>query len=228
LEEEAGRRMIFLCDLCDREFSSLRGMKIHRENHSSDSFERRSGASKEVHSRLDVKERRTLNTRKTNALPETKLKRSLSGKISQNRPDVKAKIRETNSSPETKNRRRNAQILYNLRPGVKELKSEITKRAWLNPEIRKKYIEAQSNPKTKEKKSKSQTNAVLDGRVRPDRGINGFYNSLKAGMIWYRSSYELMAYQKLDFDVNVLTFDVEPFKIEYYFNNIKRNYVFTA
>ncbi len=46
-------------------------------------------------------------------------------------------------------------------------------------------------------------------------GKSGFYESVKAGRIFYRSSYELAAYEKLDADVNVVSYQPEPFCLEY-------------
>lgn len=46
-------------------------------------------------------------------------------------------------------------------------------------------------------------------------GRNGYYGSLKAGSIFYRSSYELAAYQILDNDITVTHYEPEPLVIEY-------------
>lgn len=47
------------------------------------------------------------------------------------------------------------------------------------------------------------------------RSKNGFHESPKAGRIYYRSSYELTAFQKLDADDRVVTYIVEPFSLTY-------------
>lgn len=46
-------------------------------------------------------------------------------------------------------------------------------------------------------------------------GKSGFYDSKKAGKVYYRSSYELKAYELLDSDIKVISFTPEPFHIEY-------------
>lgn len=52
----------------------------------------------------------------------------------------------------------------------------------------------------------------------------GFYNSSKAGQVFYRSSLELKAYIILDNDDSVLSYSAEPFIIPYIFNGKNRNY----
>ena len=53
----------------------------------------------------------------------------------------------------------------------------------------------------------------------------GFYESEKAGKIFYRSSLELKAYILLDYDPKVDIFTIEPVRIPYFFNDEKRYYI---
>lgn len=53
------------------------------------------------------------------------------------------------------------------------------------------------------------------------RGRSGYHNSPKAGTIYYRSSYELAAFQKLDADIRVIKYMPEPFTLEYLNSNGK-------
>lgn len=46
-------------------------------------------------------------------------------------------------------------------------------------------------------------------------GKSGHHKSIKAGTVYYRSSWEQRAYQLLDKDTNVLTYKTEPFVIKY-------------
>lgn len=47
------------------------------------------------------------------------------------------------------------------------------------------------------------------------RGISGYYDSIKAGRVLYRSTFELRAYQLLDNDPLVKNYKVEPLSIFY-------------
>lgn len=55
---------------------------------------------------------------------------------------------------------------------------------------------------------------LLKSNVRP-RYVNGFYDSKKAGRIFFRSSYELRMYNVLDADNDVKFYEVEAYEIEY-------------
>lgn len=53
----------------------------------------------------------------------------------------------------------------------------------------------------------------------------GHHESPKAGKVYYRSSYELVAYKKLDDDPTVLTYKTEAIAIPYEWGGITRNYL---
>jgi hypothetical protein len=58
-------------------------------------------------------------------------------------------------------------------------------------------------------------NANSNGEERYSRGKKGHHDSPKAGNIFYRSSYERIAYELLDNDAAVTHYQPEPFTIKY-------------
>lgn len=61
---------------------------------------------------------------------------------------------------------------------------------------------------------------ISKGRIRPHSNhSHGYHQSPKAGEVYYRSSYELIYFKRLDADNNVLAYEVEPFALEYDYNN---------
>ncbi len=52
-----------------------------------------------------------------------------------------------------------------------------------------------------------------------------FFSKKNNKNLFYRSSYELKAFEILEKDNTVLSFEYEPFKIEYRFNNKLKNYL---
>jgi hypothetical protein len=80
--------------------------------------------------------------------------------------------------------------------------------------------------KHKEAISKSVTAAIVEGRYHPERWANsGDHDSPKVGLVHYRSSWELVVYQQLDANVDVLTYQVEPFSIAYVFEGSNHYYI---
>jgi hypothetical protein len=65
---------------------------------------------------------------------------------------------------------------------------------------------------------------LLKNNVRP-RYANGFYDSKKAGKIFYRSSYELRMYKLLDADIDVIYYEVEAYEIEYIYDGKIHHYI---
>jgi hypothetical protein len=64
------------------------------------------------------------------------------------------------------------------------------------------------------------------GRTRTPRFREGYYESTKMGKsIHYRSGYEAKIYEYLDSDAEVLTFEVEPFEIDYIHKGKAHKYV---
>jgi len=58
-------------------------------------------------------------------------------------------------------------------------------------------------------------NTTSGNEERYSRGIKGHHDSPKSGSIFYRSSYERIAYQRLDNDQAVAAYRPEPFTIKY-------------
>jgi len=66
---------------------------------------------------------------------------------------------------------------------------------------------------------------IVNGEFQPhSHHVHGWYESSKAGHVYYRSSYELSYFQYLDNNDNILEYDVEPFRIPYEFSG-SRNYI---
>lgn len=65
--------------------------------------------------------------------------------------------------------------------------------------------------------SEAKVRLILAGKLHPEhRGKSGYFDSVKNGKCFhYRSSYELLAYQRLETDETVSSFTPEPFSIPY-------------
>lgn len=75
--------------------------------------------------------------------------------------------------------------------------------------------------------SKGLTKSIVSGSLKPSnhKHDSGMYDSVKMGRIWYRSSYEKRAYEILDADDTVISFNKEPFSIIYEFDKKIKRYV---
>ena len=63
-------------------------------------------------------------------------------------------------------------------------------------------------------------------KIRRPKFREGYYKSGKMGtMFYYRSSYELAVYECLDIDVDVTSFEVEPFEIPYIYKGKSHKYI---
>jgi hypothetical protein len=69
------------------------------------------------------------------------------------------------------------------------------------------------------------TTEQRDKFVSNNRGKHGYHESIKAGRIMYRSTYELVAYQILDSLSKVLTYKSEPFRIPYLLDGVEHTYI---
>lgn len=71
--------------------------------------------------------------------------------------------------------------------------------------------------------------SIIDLLRRPKYSTNnyiaGFHHSTKAGKVHYRSAYELNYYLKLDDDPRVVSYQVEPFYIQYTYKGKTRYYL---
>lgn len=79
---------------------------------------------------------------------------------------------------------------------------------------------------TKEKISKSSSEAIKNGTRHRSKYKNGQFFSIKNNKnFWYRSSYELIAFNILENNKSVIKYEVEPIIIPYDKNGINCNYV---
>jgi hypothetical protein len=96
-------------------------------------------------------------------------------------------------------------------------------------EGRKKMLEATGGFTTehKEKISKAVIAAYQNGFDPQTHHVSGYHESLKAGQVFHRSSYEKKAYMKLDADETVLKYFVESVVVEYHhpIKQITSNYL---
>ena len=65
---------------------------------------------------------------------------------------------------------------------------------------------------------------LLCNNARP-RYMNGFYDSKKAGEIFFRSSYEFRMYRILDVDDSVISYETEAYEIEYEYDGRIHYYI---
>lgn len=65
------------------------------------------------------------------------------------------------------------------------------------------------------KQAVSASNSRRNAEAEYTNGKSGRHNSPKAGNVFYRSSYELVAYQRLDNDSSAVSYQPEPFVIKY-------------
>lgn len=165
---------------------------------------------------------------------ETKRKISLanSGKKHLHSEETKRKIGIGN-----KNKKRSTEQVLFL--------SKRTTKMWQDPEYRQKLIEAhkgiiptkesllkmvktkrergtdKKSKETRNRMSQAQTKSYLSGKMKKSsRGNNGFYFSKKNNKnIWYRSNYELVAYGILEQLSKVKSYEIEPFSIQYEWQN---------
>lgn len=213
------------CDICFREFREQRHMMIHRKNHDPESRNKRSLASKLVHLREGVDLQRYATLHATNKLEETKLRRSTASKKFQEDPLFKLKIHELNKDPLVKKRRSDALRKYFASPAARMKTSIATKLAMQTLEVKQKLISIQNRSDVRLRKSIAQSQTIIDGRVRSNRGRASYIVTQKGGKIWCRSLLEKQVYQKLDLDQNIETFVAEPLRIEYLWNDKIRHYV---
>jgi hypothetical protein len=76
--------------------------------------------------------------------------------------------------------------------------------------------------------SEAKTRLIVEGKFRPyeTRCRNGDHVSIKNGMaMHYRSGWELAVMKHLDADQSVLTYEYEPLRVSYRYNNNQRWHV---
>lgn len=70
------------------------------------------------------------------------------------------------------------------------------------------------------------TDKIISGELKPYKHfVSGHHDSKKAGCVFYRSSYELKYFKMLDADCEVVSYEVEPFAIEYTLYGLVHSYV---
>jgi hypothetical protein len=112
--------------------------------------------------------------------------------------------------------------------------SDHSKKLWENGTLRDAhakatatYLERSANGEydfkiRNENVSKSITQMYLGNEFNWSKG---FYDSIKGGKCYYRSSWEKALFEILDNDENVLSFNSEPFSIDYEFQGNKHKYI---
>jgi len=87
-------------------------------------------------------------------------------------------------------------------PEFRKLVVASSKAIWDDPELRERMSTLRSNPDS--------------------HYTTGWHESLKGGRAYYRSAYELLYFQHLDSNINVLKYKAEPsFDIQYEFDGIR-------
>jgi len=81
--------------------------------------------------------------------------------------------------------------------------------------------------KTKMQISETRAKRIAEGKIKyPTHGKNGyFYSEKNKKKLWYRSSYELQAYEILEQLSKVVKYEPEPFYIPYKFQGLIKNYI---
>jgi len=98
--------------------------------------------------------------------------------------------------------------------GAKEVHPfELVKKAWWG-----------RNPKPREKLSRSVTKS-MNKRNKTKRFQGYFYSDKNKKEFFYRSTYELKALMKLESKKNILSYEMEYFKIKYKFGGTNRIYI---
>lgn len=137
----------------------------------------------------------------------------------QENPEIVQKIRNRKWTEESKKKLNESLKSYRQTPAGKELAKKIGKLASernKGAKLPKSWVEAIS---------RGVSRAVVEGKLGiPKNCKNGYYESSKAGTVFYRSSYELIVFKSLDQDRNVESFEVEPMSIRYEYGGIVRNY----
>ena len=98
---------------------------------------------------------------------------------------------------------------------TKRLLSAVTKERMSDP-LRNPFIGKSRSLESREKQSRTRSQNFVDGKYQWKTWCEGRHvDTVKAGRVWVRSSWEFQAALKLDSDPSVVTFAVEPCKIPY-------------
>lgn len=108
----------------------------------------------------------------------------------------------------------------------KEANSRLTKKMWeIQPEKYGMPKGHKMSKKTREKMSLSQADRIIDGKIYKYYRNGFFYSEKNKKNVIYRSSYEKFYFNILESDKSVLSYEVEPFRIPYFYNNMNKNYI---
>lgn len=166
------------CHICDRLFKTSNGLAVHVKNHDPASRERRRIATKTYASQPEVRKQRSLSAIKQHANPEKRAARQ----AYYSSDEFRRTIDEVNARPDVKKRRSDAQKqVYIDDPTRREKVGNRIKLLWLNEDYHKKMIEMMATPEMKEKRSNAQKEAQNRPDVREKRvaSVNAAYSDVE-------------------------------------------------
>lgn len=188
----------FICNECNRVFKKKQALLVHGYYH--------------VQGYKEWRKELSMNS-------VVRLRRSLAAKARQSKPEVREKFRKTVSTDEYKRKNSEKQKQAQNRPEVKAKRKRTHASVEYKEKQRAAQLIAQNKPETLLKQSIARVKALIEGRAKINsRGKQGTYQSLKAGAVHYRSTYELKAFKILDDRDDVVSFEVEAFSVPYMFN----------
>lgn len=178
---------------------------------------------------LDIRNRTLKTLRETMSTDFVRMKMSRSAKQKFKNPEFKKKFNEMRKSLWEDN---------NFRKKFKEAHQTILSRAnhsraskkhWKNEKFRNSMIQFLRSDAHRNYMSELVTAKIISGKWNPHGGCykhGYFYTSKLKKRLFYRSSLELIVFQKLEKDNNVKWFDSEPFRIPYInINGVKKFYI---
>jgi hypothetical protein len=184
-----------------------------------------------IHDKNDIYNKHSAAVKLALSSPEVKRKLSIAAKGRVLSEDTKLKISKymTGSGnhqygiPRTKEEKEKFVNSYKLNGGADKF------RTWLKSETGVKAIEKMRNKFRSSEFRRSASlrthELILLGKVNIHSITkSGWHQSSKSGNVHYRSSYELAYYKKLDANNDVISYEVEPFLIEYQFENTIKYY----
>lgn len=141
------------------------------------------------------------------------------------------KLAEQKVSPEERGRAISAGKIGKTHRGVphseetKRILSEKTRLRMSNPETNP-FVGKKRSVESRERQSRTRAARFVDGTYKWKTWTEGGYlETIKAGKIWCRSSWEKKVAEQLDHDPLVKNFEVEPFSIPYRLADVQRHYV---
>lgn len=165
-----------------------------------------------------------------NARPGRREELAITSRKSWLDPVVRAKrtaaARESWNIPGRRERQIEALKVSCNRPEFKAKMRRIGREVSLRPESQARYKLLYKSPEQRAEYSKRSARGVLSGKIRPHSNHkHGYHSSAKAGMVYFRSSYEEAYFKGLDGDPQVMAYSPEPFAIEYKFRGMSCQYI---